>query len=191
MNAEENQNSNDLLVMVYRELRQLAESRLAKEMPGQTLTPTALVHETYLRLCRPNVEQHWKSKAHFFGAAAEAMRRILIDNARKKKAVRRGADFRRIDFKTAELSLKMSNERAKTILDLDDSLDEFAIKYPKEAFLVKLRFFAGLTMEEAAEVMEINRRTAQRHWAFAKAVLSKLMNPEEHERDSDVQPDLN
>ena len=116
------------------------------------------------------------STAHFFGAAAEAMRRILIDNARRKAAVRRGGEFRRVEFSNADLSLKMSAERAREIIRLTDSLEVFQEMYPVEASLVALRFFAGLTMEEAAGVINVNRRTAQRYWKFAKAALTKLMN---------------
>ena len=175
---EQRHHSKDLLPIVYRELRQLAQTRLAKEAPGQTLTPTALVHETFLRLSSPGEDGKWDSKAHFFGAAAEAMRRILIDNARRKMSTRRGADFRRVDFETAHLSLAMTEEKAQAILNLNECLNEFEDSYPPEASLVKLRFFAGLTMEEAAEALGISRRTAQRHWAFAKASLSTLMNPD-------------
>ena len=170
----------DLLSRLYLELRHLAQNRLARELPGQTLTPTALVHETYLRICvqgnRKDIE--WDSAAHFFGAASKAMRRILIDNARRKMAVRHGGELKRVDLMTSEISLQMSSSKARSLLELNDSLDVFEVKYPKEAQLVKLRFFGGLTMEEAAKTLGVTRRTAQRYWVFARACLSQLMSDE-------------
>ena len=169
----------DLLSQLYLELRQLAQHRLAKELPGQTLTPTALVHETYLRICVRGDRKDimWDSTAHFFGAASEAMRRILIDNARRKMAIRHGGEFKRIEL-TTEVSLRMSSSKARSLLELNDSLNVFEENYPKEAQLVKLRFFGGLTMEEAAKTLGVTRRTAQRYWVFARSCLSQLMATE-------------
>ncbi|MEM7456879.1 MAG: ECF-type sigma factor [Planctomycetota bacterium] len=183
--------SAEYLARVYAELRELARNRLAREKPGQTLTPTALVHETYLRLCKPGTDPAWDSTAHFFGAAAEAMRRILIDIARKKASIRRGVNHNRIDFAHAELSLLMDPDKARATIELSDSLDVFGKTYPQEALLVKLRFFGGLTMEEAAETIGVTRRTAQRYWKFSKAALTQIMqsgsdgsNDETQVRDS-------
>lgn len=171
--------SDELLNIVYQELRQLAERRLAHERQGNTLTPTALVHETYLCLRGIEGEKKWDSEAHFFGAAAQAMRRILIDSARRKSAVRNGGELIRVELGPEDVHLSLSGSHAKSLLLMNDCLKEFEENYPEEAKLVHLRFFAGLTMEEAANLLGMSRRTAQRHWAWAKASLGKLMK--EHE----------
>ena len=150
---------------------------MAKEFPGNTLTPTALVHEVYLRL--NDEDKEWDSEAHIFGAAANSMRQILIERARSKLSQKRGGSFNKLDFETAELSLDLCPRRAQLVLDLDQSLKMFAREFPVEANIVNLRFFGGLTMDEIAEILELSRRTIQRHWAFAKGKLSQLMNTSE------------
>jgi RNA polymerase sigma factor (TIGR02999 family) len=154
-----------LLPLIYDELRRLAAQRLALEKPGQTLQATALVHEAYLRLAG---DQHFDSRGHFFAAAAEAMRRILIDKARSKGRARRGGDRRRVNLDDIRLATETS---ADDLLDLDDALRRLADLDPVRAELVKLRFFAGLTTSEAAAVLGLSVATAERYWAFARAWL--------------------
>ncbi len=161
-----------LLPLVYDDLRRLASQRLANEKPGQTLQATALVHEAYLRLVDVQKAQHWNSRGHFFGAAAEAMRRILVDRAREKKRTKRGGERCKIDLDTIEIAL---NTPADELLDLDEALGKLAAEYPDCIELVKLRFFAGLTHGEAAEVLGLPRRTADRHWAYARAWLHQQL----------------
>lgn len=165
--------TDDLLPMIYRELKQLAAVRLSQEMPGNSLTPTALVHEVYLRL--NTEEKKWDSDVHFFGAAAQSMRRILIDRARRKLCLKRGGTYQRVSADAVDFLLDMSCRRAKMILDLDQSLVAFSDKFPKEGKVVQLKFFAGLSMDEVANTLGISRRTAQRYWDFAKGKLTQLM----------------
>ena len=139
--------ASQLLPLVYDELRRLAAGRLAREKPGQTLEPTALVHEAYLRLLGNDATRHWAGRKHFFAAAAESMRRILIDNARRKRGPRRGGDVRRVDVELDQIAF---DDRRVDLLDLDAALDRLAVESPARAELVKLRFFAGLTVAEAA-----------------------------------------
>ena len=162
--------SSHLLPMVYDELRKLAAARLAKERPGQSLQATALVHEAYLRLLGPEgqAQGNWDGRGHFFAAAAEAMRRILIDRARAKGAVKRGADWRRMSIDLSTITL---DAVPPEILDLDDALVRFKAEEPEQAALVELRFFAGLTMAQAASVLGISPATAGRYWAHARAWL--------------------
>jgi RNA polymerase sigma factor (TIGR02999 family) len=159
----------ELLPLVYDELRRLAAQRLAHEAPGQTLDATALVHEAYLLLV-PAAQQttHWDSRGHFFAAAAEAMRRILIDNARKKGRLRRGGAWHRVDLDAAHRVAALPDDN---LLDLDAALTRLAELDPTRAELVKLRFFAGLTMAEAAAALGLSLATAERYWAFARAWL--------------------
>ena len=157
-----------LLPLVYDELRKLAAAKLAKEKPGQTLQATALVHEAYLRLVGEGGGHHWDSRGHFFAAAAEAMRRILVENARRKRSLKRGGGLVRQQLVAAELA---APEPREDLLALDEALSRLAAKDPTKAELVKLRYFAGLTGEQAARVLEISPATADRHWAFAKAWL--------------------
>jgi len=159
----------ELLPLVYNELRKLAKARLAAEKPGQTLDGTALVHEAYLRLVDEDAEDQWKSRAHFFGAAAEAMRRILIDRARKKQRPKHGGDRRRADLD--ELTAPKSKEVSVDLLALDEALTALAREQPAKADLVKLRYFAGLTLEEAAACLGISVAKAKRDWTVAKAWL--------------------
>jgi RNA polymerase sigma factor (TIGR02999 family) len=157
-----------LLPLVYDELRELAAHKLAQEKPGQTLQATALVHEAYLRLVDVPQAQSWNSRGHFFAAAAEAMRRILVNRARDKQCIKRGGDYRRIELEQIEIAL---DTPAETLIDLDDAIQRLAEADHVGADLVKLRFFAGLSLKEAAECLGIPRRTADRHWALARAWL--------------------
>ena len=160
--------SEQLLPLVYDELRRLAAGMMAQERPGETLQPTALVHEAYLRLVGASGEANWNSRGHFFAAAAEAMRRILVDSARRKQRVRHGGGRRRFDvhkFDAAEPG------RPEFTLSLNDALDQLASEEVTVAELVKLRYFAGLTIEESASALGISVRTANRHWVYAKAWL--------------------
>jgi RNA polymerase sigma factor (TIGR02999 family) len=162
-----------LLPAVYQELRQLAAQRLSREKPGQTLQATALVHEAYLRLV--GVEgQTWKSKTHFFATAAEAMRRILVENARRKRRVKRGKDYQRVDLDQAEITLESP---AEDLLAVDEALAGLEAVDKTKANLVKLHYFAGLTMEQAAELLGISERTAKRYWSYTRAWLYDRMGP--------------
>ena len=157
-----------LLPLVYDELRKLAAAKMAQENPGQTLQSTALVHEAYLRLLGGDVEKKWDSRGHFFAAAAEAMRRILINRARDRRRLKRGGDRRRINLDDVSLAMDTPPE---DLLEIDEAIEELAADDPVGADLVKLRFFAGLTLREAAESLGVARRTADRHWAYARAWL--------------------
>jgi RNA polymerase sigma factor (TIGR02999 family) len=157
-----------LLPIVYDELRLLAAQKLAQEKPGQTLQATALVHEAYVRLVDAAVAPHWDSRGHFFAAAAEAMRRILVDSARRRATLKRGARLERIDL--PEL-VDPARDDPIDLLALDEALNKLEALHPQKAQVVKLRFFAGCTLEETAQALGIARATAQRHWAFARAWL--------------------
>ena len=170
-----------LLPLVYDELRQLAAQTLAHEQPGQTLQATALVHEAYLRLVDVERAQHWNSRGHFFAAAAEAIRRILVESARKKKRLRHGGGRRRVDLQEA---VSLADSSQDDLLALDEALTQFATREPAKAELVKLRYFAGLSIDEAAELMHISRTTAKRYWAFARAWLLAEIDDAEPERKS-------
>jgi RNA polymerase sigma factor (TIGR02999 family) len=160
--------ANDLLPIVYEELRRLAAQRLRHERPGQTLQPTALVHEAYVRLTNLEHAQRWQSRGHFFAAAAEAMRGILLNRARDKKRLKRGGDRVRVDLDRIEAALDTNYEQ---LIELDDALEKLAAEDPRCAQLVKLRFFAGLTLPEAAQSLGLAQRTAEREWAYARAWL--------------------
>jgi RNA polymerase sigma factor (TIGR02999 family) len=157
-----------LLPLVYDELRRLAAHKLAQEKPGQTLQPTALVHEAYLRLVGKGDEPLWDGRGHFFAAAAEAMRRILVENARRKHRLKRGGDRQRLDLEQVEA---VSGAPSDDLLALDEALNQFAAEDGQKAELVKLRYFAGLSVEEAALCLGISRATADRYWAYARAWL--------------------
>jgi RNA polymerase sigma factor (TIGR02999 family) len=158
----------ELLPLVYDELRQLAAQKLAQEKPGLTLEATALVHEAYLRLVDVEQGQHWNSRGHFFAAAAEAMRRILVDNARHKQSRKRGGERERQDLDGLEIALP---EIPEDVVALDEALTKLAATDQKAADLVHLRFFAGLPLPEAAQLLGISSRTADRLWAYARAWL--------------------
>jgi RNA polymerase sigma factor (TIGR02999 family) len=157
-----------LLPMVYDELRALASRRLGREAPGQTLQATALVHEAYLRLVGSDPDRRWDGRGHFFAAAAEAMRRILVDRARNRRRLKRGGGRGRVDLDLGSVPLDAPGD---DLIDLDDALTELGREDPLCAQLVALRFFAGLTQAEAAEALGLARRTADRHWAYARAWL--------------------
>jgi RNA polymerase sigma factor (TIGR02999 family) len=162
----------ELLPLVYSELRKLAASRLAQEKPGQTLQATALVHEAYLRLVGGHEPQHWNGRGHFFGAAAEAMRRILVDLARRKRGPKQGGDRQRVALDEA---CSLSDDRSTQLLALNEALAKLEAESPEKAELVKLRYFAGLSHQEAAQALDISRATADRYWAYAKVFLHAEM----------------
>jgi RNA polymerase sigma factor (TIGR02999 family) len=168
-----------LLPLVYDELRRLAARHLRGEKPGQTLQPTALVHEAFLRLvgaakAQARPDQGWDGTRHFFAAAAEAMRRILVENARRKHRIKRGGGRQRIDLEKLDASTAAPSE---DLLALNEALEQFAAEEPEKAELVKLRFFAGLSAEEAAHCLGISRATAARHWTYARAWLYDRLDP--------------
>ncbi len=162
-----------LLPLVYEELRKLATRRLADEKPGQTLQATALVHEAYLRLVDVDKAQHWNSRGHFFGAAAEAMRRILVDQARRKQAVKHGVDRLRIDLPE---DLAVPDARSGDLVALDEALSQLELHDEGAARLVKLRYFAGLSHQDAAEALGLSRSAADRLWALGRAWLFRQLS---------------
>ena len=157
-----------LLPLVYDELRRLASEKMLQERPGQTLQATALVHEAYVRLVEVENALHWNSRGHFFAAAAEAMRRILVENARRKRGKKHGGEYQRVNL---EAALTYAPEPAEDLLSLNDALDRLSQEDPKKAELVKLRYFTGLSVQESADVLGISRATADRYWAYAKVWL--------------------
>lgn len=161
-----------LLPVVYDELRRLAAGQMAKEKPGQTLDATGLVHEAYLRLVGSSTPPNWDGRAHFFAAAAEAMRRILIESARRKQAARHGGGLKRVELSELDLAIMSSPDE---LLLLDEALGRLGQEDPAAALLVKLRYFSGLSVEEAAEMAGFSRATAFRHWSFARAWLISQM----------------
>jgi RNA polymerase sigma factor (TIGR02999 family) len=164
-----------LLPLVYDELRQLAAAKLADERPGQTLQATALVHDAYIRLVDVDKAQHWNSRGHFFAAAAEAMRRILVDQARRKQAHKRGGQGQRVPLEEAEVGLASP---ADDLLDIDAALTRLANEDPQAARLIQLRYFAGLSLEDAAELVGVSRSTAYEHWSYARVRLKSLLDVE-------------
>jgi RNA polymerase sigma factor (TIGR02999 family) len=167
------QAAEQLLPLVYEELRELAAQKLAQEAPGQTLEATALVHEAYLRLVDVEKAQQWDSRGHFFAAAAEAMRRILVENARRHHALKRGGGLERIDL--PELPESATDDPVDLVA-LDEALKKLEALHPQKAQVVKLRFFTGCSLEETAQMLSISRATAQRHWAYARAWLFGQLN---------------
>jgi RNA polymerase sigma factor (TIGR02999 family) len=159
--------ADELLPLVYDELRKLATARMAEEKPGQTLQPTALVHEAWLRLVG-HESAHFEGRGHFFAAAAEAMRRILIDRARQKLSLKRGAGAKRVSLDEIDVAAAADDD---TLLALDEAMAKLAQEDPESAAFIKLRFFAGLTNAEAAQALGIPERTARRHWSFARCWL--------------------
>ena len=162
--------ANQLLLLVYDELRKLAAARLADEKPGQTLQATALVHEVYLRLVDVEQAQHWNSRGHFFAAAAEAMRRILVDASRTKKSLRRGGQLNRLELREDRLAC---DPKVEDLAELDEVLERLKIVDPQAEKLVELRVFAGVTIEEAAHILNLSPRTVKRTWAYARAWLRR------------------
>ena len=162
-----------LLPLVYDELRRLAVHKLSQEKPGQTVQATALVHEAYLRLVDTEAVQQWNSRGHFFAAAAEAMRRILVDNARRKKAEKRGGGWQRHELLEAELAV---DSTSNDLFAVDEALTRFAAEHPRAARVVHLRFFLGQTLAEAADLLGIDHRTVYRDWAYARAWLRRELD---------------
>jgi RNA polymerase sigma factor (TIGR02999 family) len=162
--------ASQLLPLVYDELRALAAQRLSHEKPGHTLQPTALVHDAYLRLVRGSgtAKSQWDGRGHFFAAAAEAMRRILVESARRKKRVKHGGDLRRVEFDEVDVPVRPPPE---DILALDEALTRLAAEDPQSARIVELHFFAGLSIEDAADALGVSRATAYRQWSYARAWL--------------------
>ena len=173
--------ADELLPLVYDELRKLAAARMAQEKPGQTFQATALVHDAYLRLVNVEKAQHWNSRGHFFGAAAEAMRRILLNRARDKGRTKRGGALRRINLDQIELA---DDAHSDDLLAIDEAIERLHSENPQCAQTVKLRFFAGLTVEEAAAAMDISASTAKRHWAYARAWLFHALQSDENSTTS-------
>lgn len=171
----------ELLPIVYGELRRLAAARLQREQPGQTLQPTALVHEAWLRLLGPDPGGAWNSRGHFFAAAAEAMRRILIENARRKKRVKHGGERNRVDLEISDVPTTLPDD---DLLALDEALTQLQHEAPEKAKLIELRFFIGLSAKEAADVLGISPATAKRHWRYARAWLHRTIRPEDPPAES-------
>ena len=167
--------SEQLLPLVYEELRRLAAQKLAQEKPGQTLQATALVHEAYLRLVGNEPVAPWNSRSHFFGAASEAMRRILVDQARRKQADKRGGRGRRVSLDSAEVGYISPDD---DLLDIDEALTRLGNEEPQAARLIQLRYFAGLSIEDAAEIVGVSRTTAYEHWSYARVRLRTLLGGE-------------
>lgn len=172
----QNEAAQNLLPLVYEELRRLAAWHLANEQPGQTLQATALVHEAYLRLVGQNDDHHWNGRRHFIGAAAEAMRRILVDNARRKKRLKRGGQMQRVELEDSNLPAPLPDDE---LLALNDALDRFTQIDSRAADLVKLCFFVGLTHEQAAHELGVSLSTAERTWAYARAWLFREIRGED------------
>jgi RNA polymerase sigma factor (TIGR02999 family) len=171
VSASSRQPAAELLALVYDELRRLAASKLARESPGQTLQPTALVHEVWLKLSAAGGGRAFNDRNHFFAAAAEAMRCILVDNARRKKAVRHGGDYERATFDDEVMAIPVLDRETDEILAVHDALDRLSAHDARKAELVKLRYFVGLTIEEAATVLDISAPTAKRDWTYSRAWL--------------------
>lgn len=168
MDAGDPKAADQLLPLVYEELRRLAAAKMAQEKPGQTLQATALVHEAWLRLTGSGSQGAWNSRGHFFGAAAEAMRRILVDRARQKARIRHGGALERVDMEHVTLATEDSSE---TVLAIHEALEKLALESPQKAEIVKLRYFTGLEHAEIAQVLGVSEPTVRRHWAYARSWL--------------------
>jgi len=164
--------ADELLPLVYEELRLLASQKMAQEKPGQTLQATALVHEAYIRLVEAD-NQNWDNRRHFFAAAAEAMRRILVENARRKQRLKRGRDYQRIELNDM---IQTSHQEEEGLIALDEALTKLARNDSTKADLVKLHYFSGLSLEQAADILQISRATAYRYWSYAQAWLFDEIN---------------
>ena len=163
--------ADQLLPLVYEELRRLAAHKMAQEAPGHSLNATALVHEAYIRLVDHEAAQRWNSRGHFFGAAAEAMRRILVENARRKRSIKRGGGQNRVELLDEVVGQPDGSRPVEDILAIDEALDELTVEDPTKAALVKLKYFAGLSTEDAAEALGMSRATACRYWTYARTWL--------------------
>lgn len=179
IDAGDSEAADQLLPLVYSELRKLASQKFAREKPGQTLQPTVLVHEAYLRLVDAETPQQWNNRGHFFAAAAEAMRRILVENARRKRSQKFGGNLQKVNLDSAEIEIDGPNI---DMLALDEVLSQFEAQWPEKAQLVKLRYFAGMTIDEASQTMGIAHATAERYWKFARTWLFSRLQP----NDSDI-----
>lgn len=175
-----------LLALVYGELRALARAKMAREQPGQTLQPTALVHEAWLRIVDAEGQARFANRAHFFGAAAEAMRRILIDRARRKLAARHGGGLERVDAEAVDIAAPTADDAE--LLAIHEALDALTVHEPRKAELVKLRYFAGLSIEETANVLAISTATAKRDWTYARAWLFRKIKQLEASPEIDGAP---
>jgi RNA polymerase sigma factor (TIGR02999 family) len=171
-----------LLPLVYEELRQLAAAKLAHEKPGQTLQATALVHEAYIRLVGPDQLRQFEGRPHFFAAAAEAMRKILIEKARRKQRIKHGGDRQRVNLDSAIATATMSLD---DLLAVDEALDQLALRAPEKADLVKLRFYAGMSLPEAARALGVSLATAERYWTYAKCWLYTRLADQSSERSAE------
>lgn len=171
MDAGDPNTAEELLPLVYEELRRLASHKMAHEAPGQTLQPTALVNEAWLRLSQQS-RSEWKNREHFFAMAAEVMRRILVDRARRRRSQKHGGDLKRVDLEAVELSFSGSDD---LVLQVDEALERLRAEDPEKAQVVKLRFFVGLENGEVATLLGVSEKTVQRHWAFAKAWLARAI----------------
>jgi RNA polymerase sigma factor (TIGR02999 family) len=167
--------ADQLLPLVYEELRRLAAAKMARESPGQTLQPTALVHEAWLRLAGSD-RQRWRGRDHFFRVAAEAMRRILVENARRKQRIRHGGGMQRVEIASIDLPIATQDEKC---LQIDEYLNQLAKEDPDKADVVKLRVFTGLKVSEIASILDCSEKTVQRHWNFAKAWLSRSLKSQQ------------
>ena len=168
------QEAEQLLTLVYDELRRLAAARLAREAPGQTLQPTALVHEAWLRLSQ-NSSAQWRNRDQFYAVAAETMRRILVDRARRRRAGKHGGALERVEFDAVEVALPADDD---VVLQVHEALQQFEAEDPEKARVVKLRFFVGLENAEVATLLGVSEKTVQRHWSFAKAWLARIIREE-------------
>lgn len=173
----DSQAANQLLPLVYEELRKLAANRMSREAAGRTLQPTALVHEAFMRLVGSDTGQEWDNRGHFFAAAAEAMRRILIDSARRRNSVKRGGQNVRKELREDDAVLDADD--SDTLLALDEALSEFAKIEPELARMVELRYFTGLTIDETAKLLGVSPRTTKRNWTYARAWLKRAMDGED------------
>ena len=174
--------ADELLPLVYDELRKLAAAKLAQEKPGQTLQATVLVHEAWLRLVGPDVNIHWHGRGHFFGAAAKAMQRILVENARRKRRLKAGGEYQRVELTEAAATVRRPSV---DVLEIHEALGKLEQQDPRKAELVRLRFFAGLTLTEAAKALGISASTADNDWAYAKTWLRlEMATGEEIEENS-------
>ena len=173
---EQKRKAAQILPSMYEELRKLAAQKMAMEAPGQTINATALVHEAYLRIARTEEDVRWDNRGHFYMAAAEAMRRILIDRARRKKAIRHGGEWQRTELDS--INVPAAPDKSEELLALDEALQEFSKLDERKGRLVKLRYFVGLSSAQAAEVLGISKATADRDWAYARAWLHSKVRPE-------------
>lgn len=181
--SADGETSANLLPIVYHELKRLAAARLARESKENTLTATSLVHEAYVRLAQNDPQRRWNDRNHFFAVAAEAMRRVLVDNARRKGAIKRGGQFKRQNLEEFHVNW---DGRADQLLELNEAIERLEAVHPRKAALVKLRYFAGLTMEEVADVLGVSLSTARNDWSYARAWLKVELRAEDRPADGNL-----